>query len=149
LGNGSILLQVNSILYILWQTKKRGSMKLVDMYKKLLPLILLVPMASYGHNLSTTPDEMENQESDPVIQLNPSETLIVNLSSSKIMINHQSLQNAVGENYKINKSQPLGLKFHEESNTLDFSTIDGISTTVSLEEISGAPPNGLGPKVAN
>lgn len=124
-------------------------MKLVDMYKKLLPLILLVPMTSYGHNLSPTPAEIEDQETGTVIELNPSETLIVNLASSKIMINHESLQKAIGENYKINKSQSLGIKFHEESNTLDFSTIDGISITVSLEEISGAPPNGLGPKIAN
>lgn len=124
-------------------------MKLVDMYKKLLPLILLVPMASYAHNLSTTPVEKEDQESEPLIELNPTETLIVNLGSSKITINHQGLQNAIGEKYRINMGQPLGIKFHEESNTLDFSTIDGISITVSLQEISGAPPNGIGPKITN
>jgi hypothetical protein len=133
----------------LYQTKKRELMKLVDMYKKLLPLILLVPMASYAHNLSTTPVEKEDQESEPLIELNPTETLIVNLGSSKIMINHQGLQNAIGEKYRINMGQPLGIKFHEESNTLDFSTIDGISITVSLQEISGAPPNGIGPKITN
>ena len=124
-------------------------MKLVDMYKKLLPLILLVPMAYYGNTSATPPSEIEVLDTESILELRPSETLIVNLASSKIMINHESLQNAIGENYKINQSQPLGIKFHEESNTLDFSTIDGISITVSLEEISGAPPNGLGPKIAN
>jgi hypothetical protein len=118
-------------------------MKILSIYKKLLPLILLFPMASFGNNLNKEVSDTETLDSESIFKLNPSETLVLNFSSSQLIINHQIIQDAIGDNFQINKEQPLGIRFHEESNTLDFSTIDGISHTVSIEKVSGTPPNGV------
>lgn len=114
-------------------------MKKKSKIRDLLSLFLMLPLSSYGANLLNK----EAIASNDYIELLPNESLNLFINDKEVIISHKFIQQIVGPRLNIDQEQPIGIKFHEESNTLDFSFIDGISHIVTLEKVTGTPPNGI------
>ena len=107
--------------------------------RNLISVFILVPLTSYGASNS----EVIEKDKDDFYELQPSESVNLVLNNKEFLINHQVIQNAIGKNFKVSEEKSIGIKFHEESNTLDFSFLDGISHTINLDKVTATPPNGI------
>lgn len=120
-------------------------MKVSFTQKKLVSALMLLPLTAFagGKNIEVSAESLSNH--NIFLELDPKNTIIFKFPTSQVIINHKSIQELVGDAIVINDAEPVGIKFNEETHTLDFSTLDGLSVTVSMEQVSGAPPNGIGP----
>ena len=109
--------------------------------RKLISIFILVPLTSYGAGISND-DVVETNKND-FYELQPNESVNLVLNNKEVLINHQVIQNALGQKIKVSQEKSIGIKFHEESNTLDFSFLDGISHTINLDKVTSTPPNGI------
>lgn len=110
-----------------------------------MPMIALLPFGAVASEQVEVITPQDIEDNNYSLNLEPNHSIILDFSSTQVIINHKTIQDTVGKSLVIDDSSSIEIKFHEEKDTLDFISLDGLSVTVSLEDISGAPPNGVGP----
>lgn len=111
----------------------------------LMPVMAFLPFTAFASERVDVITQQDIEDNNYSLNLEPNQSIILDFSSTQVIINHKTIQDTVGESLVIDDSSSIEIKFHEEKDILDFISLDGLSVTVSLEDISGAPPNGVDP----
>lgn len=106
-------------------------------YNKILPLLIIFPISSYGSNIKLTKDKKVDSGLNSIKNFNS-----LSFSKSALILSYKPVLKLVGD--EINKDSSFKVNFHEETTSMDFSALNAISITIHLAKSSGAPPNGIG-----
>ncbi len=73
--------------------------------------------------------------------LNADDNLKINNQGRVVKINFNQAKQIL-EASGINVNNSIGVRLHEENNTIDFSAFNGRSVRVNFRDVEGATPNG-------
>lgn len=107
------------------------------MNKKILTMLAIFPtVPAFAHFTGTTSDNLNDHS------LQPGETVYLNVNSDvEIQIAHSVVAKEFS-NRGINTTlQKIKVRFHEENNDIDFTSLDGHTFTVPLDLLAVVPPN--------
>lgn len=118
--------------------------KVNQLGKKLLLALMVLPSTNVGATEVTAQSDAEEAlKKGQMVLLSPSQSITFNHKLSKIRIDYARLEQILsGIGGDLNGKQ-IGVSFHDESDNLDFSTLDGVAFRVTLDAVSGTPPNGI------
>ncbi len=109
--------------------------------KILSALFALAPFAVKADEAKPVLNEKFISSSEAFQSLLPGQKISVSIGVQEYAIYHSVLTAILNKLEPGNENLPIGIRIHEESKTIDFSSLDHITIRIPLDRISEAPPN--------